>query len=669
MKQSEYWRGRFEILEESQLMKGEAYYKTLEAEYKRSQARVQKEIEAWYGRFATNNQISMVEAKRLLNTRELAEFKWSVDDYIKYGQLNAIDGSWMKQLENASARVHVSRLEALQLQTQQQMEVLFGNQVDGIDKLARKIYSDGYYHTAYEIQNGMNIGWDLQSLNKEQLDLVLSKPWSTDMKTFRDRCWTQKADLVNTVQTQLTQGIIRGDAPDRAITAIQKQFGVSRNKAGRLVMTESAAFASIAQKDAFGELGVEQFEIVATLDLQTSELCQGLDGNVVDLADYDSGVTAPPFHPWCRTTTVPWFADDLSGERFARGADGKGYYVPETMNYKDWKADFVDGGAKVGLTPAPTSAIVKVKQSIPKIQMALSDFPAAFTEKKEAGNTQKLIDFVNGIDGADQDVVKLYTQIGKLDTLTPNSIPFSISHASGYSVNYRYRGNGALSEVKLTIPKLEGDDLAGQVTTTLHENMHLMDLYARKDVGSYRDWMSDTNVNLRDAFMDSGADMSPEISDLFKAFNEECNQIRSNAYIDKTAAFAKLRTEFEAKGGVSAGMTVYKQYQKEKAVIEKAYDASITYATRNALGGSVTSLQDIYDALSKGTYRDRGVVQFGHGSTYYKTINSRIEETVANYGALSVLRPDLIDLLRADKPELVKELEGFVKDMLKKAGV
>lgn len=44
---------------------------------------------------------------------------------VPYGEQNAIDGAWMKQLENASARVHISRLEALKLQLQQQAEVLY----------------------------------------------------------------------------------------------------------------------------------------------------------------------------------------------------------------------------------------------------------------------------------------------------------------------------------------------------------------------------------------------------------------------------------------------------------------------------------------------------------------------------------------------------------------
>jgi len=95
----------------------------------------------------------------------------------------------------------------------------------------------------------------------------------------------------------------------------------SRAQGRRLMMTEEAYFSSLAQRDCFAELGVEQFEIVATLDSHTSEICQELDGTVRPMSEFEPGVTAPPFHVNCRSTTVPYFDDEFSlgGERAARG--------------------------------------------------------------------------------------------------------------------------------------------------------------------------------------------------------------------------------------------------------------------------------------------------------------------------------------------------------------
>jgi SPP1 gp7 family putative phage head morphogenesis protein len=339
-----------ELLEESQLNKGEQYLKDLDKQYRIANADIEKEISRWYQRFADNNEISMGEARKLLNSKELNEFKWDVMDYIEYGKKNALNQGWMKELENASAKVHISRLESLKLQMQQQVEVLYGNQLDDIDDLMRKIYSDGYYHTAWEIQKGFNIGYDLQSLNSNQINKVLSRPWSQDKRTFSDRLWTNKQQLIGDLQTNLTQAVITGRKPDELIKGLSNRFQVDRKKAGRLVMTESAAFSSRAQQDAYNALDVERFEIVATLDSHTSEICQDLDGDIFDMKDYEVGVTAPPFHPWCRTVTAPYFDDEFSlGERAARGDDGQTYYVPSNMKYHDWKKSFVDGGSKESL--------------------------------------------------------------------------------------------------------------------------------------------------------------------------------------------------------------------------------------------------------------------------------------------------------------------------------
>lgn len=139
---------------------------------------------------------------------------------------------------------------------------------------------------------------------------------------------------------------ILGKAPDEAIRNIARKMQVSKSQAGKLVMTESAYFASAAQKDCFKELDVEEYEIVATLDHKTSEICQDMDGKVFKMSEFEPGVTAPPFHVWCRSTTVPYFNDEftLTDKRAARDAEGNTIEVDANMKYADWKKAFVDGG-------------------------------------------------------------------------------------------------------------------------------------------------------------------------------------------------------------------------------------------------------------------------------------------------------------------------------------
>ena len=351
MKNSDYWKLRFEQLEAAQNGQGAAAVAEIERQYKEAQKQIEGQIARWYQRFADNNGISLAEARQYLKGAALKEFKWDVQDYIKYGQDNALMGGWMKELENASAKYHISKLEALKIQTQQSLEVMFSKQLGTVTWAMGDVFESGYYHTAYELQKGFNIGWDIAGLDQSQIEKVLAKPWAVDGKNFSERIWGNKQKLISEVHGELTQNIMLGADPQKAIDSLAKKMKTSRYNAGRLIMTEEAYFSSAAQKDCFEELGVEQFEIVATLDSHTSDICRSLDGKHFPMKDYQPGVTAPPFHVFCRSTTVPYFDEDFGdiGERAARDEEtGKTYYIPDDMNYQDWKETFVDGGDKSG---------------------------------------------------------------------------------------------------------------------------------------------------------------------------------------------------------------------------------------------------------------------------------------------------------------------------------
>ena len=335
-----YWRQRFEALEDAQHQRSVFYYADLEKAYFQTMRSLEADILRWYERFAKSEGITLDEAKQLLKKQELKEFKWSVDDYIKYGQKNAVNQQWMKQLENASSRVHISRLESLKLQLQHHVEKLYGDQIEGFERLMKEIYQNQYYHTAFEVQKAFNVGFAFQALDEAKLSKIISKPWTADNLTFSAKIWRDRGLLIDTLHKELTLSIAKGESPQRLISVIQKKMNTSRSSAARLVLTEQAFFSASASKDAFGELDVERYEIIATLDSKTSDICQSMDGKVFKLADFEPGVTANPFHPRCRTTTAPYFEDDYS-KRIARKKNGEVYYISSHIKYPEWEEKFV----------------------------------------------------------------------------------------------------------------------------------------------------------------------------------------------------------------------------------------------------------------------------------------------------------------------------------------
>lgn len=349
MKSSAYWQRRFEELEAALLEKGERYNADeVERQFHLTMAEIEKEIARWYQRLGDNNEISAADARKLLSRDELKEFHWTVDEYIKRGRESNYTDKWKKQLENASAKVHITRFEAMKLQLQQQLEVLYGNQVDGLDKLMKDIYTEGFRRSAFTIDTGVGVHYNLATTNPQRIDTIVNQPWAPDKKNFSDRLWRDKDKLASTLQQEMQNAVSRGDKLDTAVKNIAKRMNAAKSSAARLVMTESAFISGKAQRDCFAELGVEEYEFVATLDRKTSEICREHDGKVYKVKDYKPGTNAPPMHCWCRSCIVPYFGDDegISGERAARDPDtGKRVMVPADMTYPEWEKKYVNMAA------------------------------------------------------------------------------------------------------------------------------------------------------------------------------------------------------------------------------------------------------------------------------------------------------------------------------------
>lgn len=223
MKNSDYWKLRFEQLEKAQNNIAKGGRSEIDRLYREAVKDIEGKINTWYQRLAANNGVSMAEARKLLNASELAEFKWDVHDYIKYGQDNVLNGQWAKQLENASAKFHISKYEALKIQTQQSLESLFAKQLGVTSKTMKEAYLSGYYHTAFEIQKGFGVGRDISGIDQSQIEKVISKPWAADGYNFSERIWNNKQKLISEVHNELTQSIITGADPQKAINNIAKK--------------------------------------------------------------------------------------------------------------------------------------------------------------------------------------------------------------------------------------------------------------------------------------------------------------------------------------------------------------------------------------------------------------------------------------------------------------
>lgn len=149
---------------------------------------------------------------------------------------------------------------------------------------------------------------------------------------------------------------------------------------------------------------------------------------------------------------------------------------------------------------------------------------------------------------------------------------------------------------------------------------------------------------------------------LFEDFAKECDIIYKKQQETFDTKHEKLKEQYRS------GEIDWKKYNSLFKKLQKEVNEEADNERRALFGGGVSGLQDIYDAVSKGTFRDTGQVTYGHGSAYYtdrRRTNPNCSESLANYASLCVGHPELIDILAEDYPEIVTALRGCVEAMLK----
>lgn len=653
-KNKEYWQGRFEQLEKTSHQDAMVTYSNIEKSFYEAQREIENKINSWYVRFANNNQMTIEDAKRLLNSQELKEFKWDVQDYIKYGHENELDERWMKELENASAKYHISRLEALKIQTQQSMEVLFGNELDEVDKLTRNSYTNSYFHTMFEFQKGFNVGFDVANIDKNKLSKIVNKPWVIDERNFSQRIWGNKTKLINELHNELTRMCLTGKSPDNTIKYLSKKFNTSKAQAGNLVMTENAYFSQLAQKDCFNDLDVEKYEIVATLDNRTSAICQEQDGKVYDMKDYQPGVTAPPFHNYCRSTTVPHFNDDydIKDTRAARDEKGNTYYVENDVKYKEWYDKYVIDSKEL----KNEMKNAKIKEE-PKYD--------SFSYDKILSNYKGNDELIkNAFDNAelDESTYKILNNIDKLD---------EVNIVKGKKSNF---GIGIYeNEISMTSMK--------DINTFYHEWMHSIDYMTayKKDyttLGKDFKWISENLQEVRIATANKINNTIPQ--SLVDIMNSQRNRIKNqleesmikSGKLDKLVQ-KTINTKY-SKSWNSIGNSTQKYIIDDisKREMQKELNKIINNDMEYKQWGC---LADMYDAITSGKATNANLLIAKHGEAYYsdKSIFSLTKEgknhkenteIIANFGEMKLGRyKEQINWLKNNDKVFYDKLEETYK--------
>ncbi|MFV0344306.1 MAG: minor capsid protein, partial [Anaerocolumna sp.] len=295
-------------------------------------------------RYAIENDTpgGFAKAQRLLNKTELGDLQDFID------KVKANMGKYNQELNNMSYKSRITRYQALEKQIDAILQQLYAvdYQTKGEEAL-KEVYSDSYYQTWFNIDQYKGFHQEFAQINAQVVDELIRYPFNG--ADFSTRIWKQKDHMLQQLNESITTMLIQGRNPMTLSKDFSKKFETKEFEAYRLLHTEGSFMMGQGTLAAYKEDGVKKYQLLATLDTKTSDICRGKDGDIHDIDKAVVGVTYWPFHNFCRTTDVPYYEDrDSSNDtRVARDpVTSKSYEVPADMKYPEWHKKYIESNPK-----------------------------------------------------------------------------------------------------------------------------------------------------------------------------------------------------------------------------------------------------------------------------------------------------------------------------------
>lgn len=346
---------------------------------------IQKEIVKIFNKYATDGKLTFKEAQQLLNTKESKQF---YNNLLK--KINTINDVEIKRKllakYNAPAYSYrIARYQALQ----DNIDIELSKLVEKENVITKKHYvktiREGYYNTIFNIQKGINIGFNFSQIDNRTINLILNENWY-NTENFSIRIWKNSGKLGDYLKKHMLPNAISEKSVQRMSQELDNIMNMGLYNATRLVRTETNHFANEAEMLSYEECGIEKYRFIATLDNVTCEHCSELDNRVFNVKDRQANKNYPPIHANDRCTTIAEFDDDvIKGlTRKARDENENPILVSQDTSYQEWYNKYVTNNNKNDI--------------IEKIPKDIKDFYNYYKEKTDKILTPSNLNKIIGYD-------------------------------------------------------------------------------------------------------------------------------------------------------------------------------------------------------------------------------------------------------------------------------
>ena len=331
---------------DKQQLNADITYRKLRKAYIKAIAEIEVDVRRIYNKLKKNGELNDKQVKEFLNT-ELSKLDRKE---IKKLILNTKDDKLRKfltaKLDAPAYAARIARKEVLKETLVDNLKQIMNEVAVNEMVLDKNLFiqnmNESYYTHMWEVQRGMQIGFDVGALGKETIEAILKRPFAGGY--YSERIWGNTSKLTEQLYETVLSGLLNGKPLKKMINELTETMGVGESAARRLVRTESAYYTNMAAVEGYKECGIKKYRYYAKLDLKVSNICRELDGKIFPISEAQTGVNLPPMHPWCRSSIGPVIDGGVAQRIGVRTRDvvtGKSHVIKGDITYKEWYDRFV----------------------------------------------------------------------------------------------------------------------------------------------------------------------------------------------------------------------------------------------------------------------------------------------------------------------------------------
>lgn len=293
-----YWRDRERTQRAAYIRTEEEEIREINRIYDDMYRWAEREINAFYGKYADAEGIDITEAKKRVSKLDIEEYEKLAKEYVKNKDFSDRANQEMR-LYNATMKIN--RLELLKAKIG--LKLVDG--INDIDKHWEKIATDRATQEIIRLSGILG-----ETLTDTETVRTAQQIVNADFynATFSERIWAAQDYLKDALATELQKGFIAGIGSRKMAENIKKQFNSSLSDAERLARTELRRIQTDVAKDNYERNGITEYEFMA-VNPNACEICKALDGRIFEVSRMNAGLNAPPIHPNCHCTTAPYIND------------------------------------------------------------------------------------------------------------------------------------------------------------------------------------------------------------------------------------------------------------------------------------------------------------------------------------------------------------------------